>query len=223
MKLVSMVKVVFVAVVMSWGAASAQFGLGADVVSRYVWRGTDFGNAASVQPYISYTAGILEVGAWGSYSIMPVDGGYENDLYVTLSQGPVSITVTDYYFPNMEAGMDEFFKYGEDDNGASYHFIEASGTFTQGPLSLLAGVFLTNDDDNSLYFEGAYEAYAKDDVTASVFVGGGNGAYTLEDAGDDDSFNVVNVGLTVAKDMFSASYILNPDAKITFIGFGVSF
>lgn len=63
MKLVSMVKVVFVAVVMSWGAASAQFGLGADVVSRYVWRGTDFGNAASVQPYISYTAGVLEIGA----------------------------------------------------------------------------------------------------------------------------------------------------------------
>ena len=28
--------------------------IGADVVSRYVWRGTQFGTGAHIQPYMSY-------------------------------------------------------------------------------------------------------------------------------------------------------------------------
>ena len=44
--------------------AHAQIGLGADVVSRYVWRGKDFGDAVSVQPYLSYTAGPVKVATW---------------------------------------------------------------------------------------------------------------------------------------------------------------
>ena len=37
--------------------------IGADVVSRYVWRGTDFGDGVSVQPGISYSMGNVEIGA----------------------------------------------------------------------------------------------------------------------------------------------------------------
>ena len=57
--------------------ASAEVGLGADVVSRYIFRGVDFGNSAAVQPYLSVSqevaSGTLEVGAWGSFSITGVD------------------------------------------------------------------------------------------------------------------------------------------------------
>ena len=35
--------------------ATAEISIGADVVSRYVWRGTDWGDGASVQPGIAYS------------------------------------------------------------------------------------------------------------------------------------------------------------------------
>ena len=41
--------------------------LGADVVSSYVWRGTQFGSGAHIQPWVSLSTGDLEVGAWGSF------------------------------------------------------------------------------------------------------------------------------------------------------------
>ena len=49
----------------------AEASIGADVVSRYVWRGTDYGNAAAVQPFIETNLGPITVGAWGSWSISP--------------------------------------------------------------------------------------------------------------------------------------------------------
>ena len=50
--------------------AKAQFDVGADIMSRYVWRGSGYSNGPSVQPYMSY------------------------------SIGPVGLTVTNYVFPN---------------------------------------------------------------------------------------------------------------------------
>ena len=59
--------------------AAADVGFGADVVSRYVWRGTDFGNAVSVRPGMSYSTGSVEGGAWSSWAING-GGANENDL-----------------------------------------------------------------------------------------------------------------------------------------------
>ena len=57
--------------------------IGADVVSRYVWRGRDYGNAAAVQPGIETTLGPVTFGAWGSWSISPglyFNGTHNDDL-----------------------------------------------------------------------------------------------------------------------------------------------
>jgi len=191
--------------------ASAQIGLGADVVSRYVWRGTDFGNSASVQPALSYTMGSLEIGAWGSYAL--TDGGFnENDIYLTYSIGNVGITVTDYYFPE---DMDAF-NYSDEDGT---HGLEASVSFGLGDLSLLAGYFFSGDPDHSMYFEAGYGFYEKDDVTASLTVGAGDGAYVHE----SEDFDVVNVGITAASGAMSVSYIVNPQLETNFIVFCYSF
>lgn len=83
-------------------SAHAQFGFGSVIVSRYVWRGTDFGNSASVQPSLHYSVGGLEVGAWASYPIssditsLSVN---ENDLFIKYSIGRLGLMITDYYFP----------------------------------------------------------------------------------------------------------------------------
>ena len=97
--------------IISLSALMAETTIGADVVSRYVWRGTDYGNAAAVQPTIETSVGPLTVGAWGSWSISPGPAdasGNECDLYASTTVGPVGLTLTDYFFPSY-TGTDELF------------------------------------------------------------------------------------------------------------------
>ena len=65
---------------------------------HHIFRGTDFGNAVTVQPGLTYSTDSFEIGAWSSWAI---DGGgaNEHDIYASFSVGPVGITVTDYFFP----------------------------------------------------------------------------------------------------------------------------
>jgi hypothetical protein len=199
-------------ILLAWTASYAGFGLGADIYSRYVWRGRDFGNAVSVQPALSYTVGGFEIGAWASY---PIDNGSvganENDLYITYSIGNLGLTISDYYFP--ETG--DVFNYRSED---AIHFLESSVSYSLGSVGLLAGYLFSGDADNSVYAEISWDFYEKEDVNASLVVGAGNGMYVVE-----DDFNAVNVGLTVSSGSMSASYIINPDAETNFLVFGYSF
>lgn len=62
--------------------SQSSFGVGADVVSSYVWRGFKQTNTApNVQPYTTFTTGGLTVGAWGSADFTGVL--HEFDLYAT--------------------------------------------------------------------------------------------------------------------------------------------
>lgn len=196
----------------------AQFGLGADVVSRYVWRGTDFGNQLSVQPYASYTAGNVEVGAWGSFGA--VNGGAnENDLYITFSQSGFSLTLTDYFFPALSNGVatdNNFGKYGSDDGA---HFLEIMGGYSQNGVGFTAGYFFSGIGlKKSIYLQGSYELQIEGDVAANLFLGAGNEAYT-----DDTKFDVIEIGLGLSKESWSVSYIINPNQDTAFLVIGKSF
>jgi len=193
-----------------------QLDIGSDVVSRYVWRGTDFGNAASIQPYISYASGGLEIGAWSSWALTS-GGANENDLYVAYSFGPAGIAVTDYYFP-ISAGIpgSDFFDY---DSETGSHILEVSGSVATGPVGFLAAMNFHGDPDNSLYVEGSYTILDEEDMSASLTIGAGNEAYVTDEEG---GFSAVNIALSVTKDMYMASYIINPEAKIAFLVFGIS-
>ena len=78
------------------------FDVGGELVSRYLWRGIAFSNAPAIQPSLSYTFQkndfALEIGSWGSYAFN-ADAGNEADLYFNASYGPVSIGLTDYFYP----------------------------------------------------------------------------------------------------------------------------
>ncbi len=208
-------KAVVIAILMIACTAQAQpnIGIGADVVSRYVWRGTGFGNDAAVQPYISFSAGMLEIGAWSSWGVNNAAAN-ENDLYITLSGGNFALTVTDYHFPT--GSSSDFFNYDSDDG---VHILEAMGSFSNGPVSVMAAFNFLGDADNSFYGEIGYSAYSADDVNVDVVAGFGNSVYVLDESGD---FNVVNLGVGVTKGSYTASYIVNPEAEISFLVFGVS-
>ena len=178
--------------------------IGADVVSRYVWRGTDYGNAAAVQPGIETAVGPVTLGAWGSWSISPGPAdasGNECDLYASTTVGPVGLTLTDYFFPAY-AGTDSLLN-------IDIHVFELSAGADVGPVSLLAAANVSGDDDNSTYLELTYGAFS---------LGLGNGAYST-----DGEFAPVSLGISASRDNFSASYIINPDQETSFLVFGVNF
>ena len=178
--------------------------IGADVVSRYVWRGTDFGNAAAVQPGIETAVGPVTLGAWGSWSISPGPAdasGNECDLYASTTVGPVGLTLTDYFFPAY-TGTDSLLN-------LDIHVFELSAGADVGPVSILAAANVSGDDDNSTYLELTYGALS---------LGLGNGAYST-----DGEFAPVSIGVSASRDNFSASYIINPDQETSFLVFGVNF
>lgn len=207
-------------------ATAQSVSIGADVVSRYVWRGLDFGESMSVQPALTLGAGGFEIGAWGSYSIS-ADGAdaNENDLWftytvTTASGASIAIGATDYYFPG--PGADGF-------SYESAHTWELSLAFSGPetfPLSIFAG--LVTDDDKPLYLEAGLPLPAGDDVELGLHAG----MVTAEsDFYGTSGAAVVNLGITAGKDLTitdsfaiptSVSYVFNPDQDRAFLVFGIS-
>ena len=54
----------------------------ADLVSRYVWRGSDFGNSPAIQPGLDISYKNFTVGAWGSASLASLNL-QEADLFAS--------------------------------------------------------------------------------------------------------------------------------------------
>jgi hypothetical protein len=194
--------------------ATAEVGIGADVVSRYIFRGTDFGNAVTVQPGLTYSTDAFEIGAWSSWAI---DGGgaNENDIYASFSAGPVGITITDYFFP--AAAPADFFSFSD---GDAVHILEAAASAELGIASVLGAFNFSGDPENSFWVQASLplEALSSDDVEVVLTVGAGNGVYTT-----DTDPNLVQVSLDVSSGDYFSQFILNPEAEITFLVFGASF
>jgi hypothetical protein len=200
-------------------AQAEGFKIGADVVSSYVWRGSDLGNSAAIQPAISYTCaktGII-IGAWGSYAVSENNAGTrykEIDLYATLPVGPLSFTVTDYNAPD---GGDSF-----DFSNDGPNVVELSVGYAKDNLSLLAAINVAGaDNDNAKYCEVGYKFYDKDGYTAKGVVGLGDEDYYGDFGGDNIA--LVNTGISVSKDRYTASYVYNPDTAKSNLVFMASF
>ncbi len=208
-------------------AGAQSFDVGADVVSRYVWRGADYGESASVQPALSFSAGGFEIGTWASYAMHPEGAAAnEHDIWISYSTGSVSFGVTDYYFPN--AGFD-FFDFGDDGQGAHMiePFVAVSGPSTF-PIAVYAGYFAYNDPDKSIYLNATYP-FAIDGVDLSF----GIGASVAESAVyGTDGFGIIDMTLAASKSIpvtegfslpLSVAYVLNPYAERSFLVLGLSF
>ena len=217
-----------VALVAGFGPSNANaaegFKLGADVVSSYVWRGGDLGDSPAIQPALSYTCKSgLSIGLWGSYAISEntnndtatSDRYKEVDLTVSMPVGPVTLAVTSYN-ANPEAG--NTFEFGNDSNNT----VEVSASYTKNKLGLMAGVFVGgNDYDNAVYCEANYQIYSKDGYTAKAVAGLGSEGYYGDLEGK--KIALVNTGISVSKDRYTASAIYNPDTEKSFLVFMASF
>lgn len=212
------------------GTAHAQVDAGADIVSRYVWRGTDFGESASIQPYLSVGSGGFEIGTWGSFAVDPASANAnEHDLWISYSvessSGTFSFGATDYYFPNAGVGFFDF-----SDNGEGAHQIEPYVGYSgpeSFPISLSVRMFTYNEPDNSVYLAAGYP-WAVDGVDLTASIGTSAGESVMYGT---DTFGVVHLALGVSKDIplteqfalpIGVSYILNPYAERSYLVFGIS-
>jgi len=217
---------------------TAQIKVGAEIYSRYIWRGIDYGNAPSFQPAISFTSGGFSIGTWGAYSIgsQSVDLATgsasvfaEHDVWASygldVGGGSLTFTFTDYFYPS--AGL-KLFNYK--DSGGS-HVLEIGTGYTGGdgfPFSLAAYYNFFNDADRSVYLHLSYP-FALESGTIVLFAAGTPGQSVWYAA---TGAAIINAGLTYATTMpiterfalpVSASYIINPHIEQSYLIFGIRF
>ena len=225
MKLIKNSIILSFAVVLSFTTTEVKAqDFGADVVSSYVCRGTQFGTGPAVQPWFTLpelTSG-LELGVWGSFPLSD-DGGehasgqtYELDLYASYDFGPFALTITNYTFPTATGAYDP----------ASYELfdgdMEVTASASLGAIGLTVGYFT---DLEALYVEAGTTVAGMD--LAIGYGSDGDGAFY---AGGDSG--LVNVSLGGSKDIkitddyslpLFGSFIYNPDAEAAFMVVGMSF
>lgn len=214
-----------------------EISLGADFVSRYIWRGFDLGaNAPSIQPDVNLSVGGLTVGFWGAYSFSNFTALDEVDFYINYSfdvaeSGIFSLGFTDYMNPNSGVKLGNFNNY-DHINGPGAHYIELNAAYSgpeSFPISLSFNYFFHNVFDNPIYIEAGYST-GVGDVGLDLFVGatpGDKGLYY-----GIEKFGIVNLGFTASKEIkitdsfslpVSGSVIFNPAAETMFYVLGISF
>jgi len=235
--------------------------LSADLVSRYIWRGGQYnGSSPNIQPNIALNLGNFQIGNWSSYSLGGVNFIDEFDWFANYSfcKGMFTLQVTDYFFPNDTVNYDDF-DYNEQRTG---HVLEGMVSFNgteKVPITVFVAVnFYGADaakiDDNPSSSEFnektgiQYSTYAEIDYTTSIksigfkaFLGMNltnpkppdqETGYIGETGYYGDNIGLVNLGLTVSKDIpitdkftlpISGSVILNPMSKKVYAVFAISF
>ncbi len=214
--------------------------LGADFMSRYVWRGIDYGRSPSIQPYMSVALGKFEIGAWGAFTTNGLNI-QETDLYVTYSfYDALSFTLTDYFFTNDALDDNAYFSLN---NGETGHALEALLSYTlpgNVPFSLTAGTifygadkvnyYVGNDLMNnklnySTYLELGYSAsIAGKEIETFMGLATSNGLY-------GEGFGIVHLGISLSDEVkltdefalpISCALSCNPQKQNIFLVFGIS-
>ena len=159
--------------------------VGADLVSRYIWRGINLGGSTpSVQPNIEYGFGSEDhsftIGAWGAYSFSGTQTGQEADLYLSYTVKEMfSLTVTDYFFPDETLGRNKYFNYNMDwdkinsgDQVQTGHVVEAAISFNGTEKLPISVMFAMNvwGADSQKYKEEAGLMVPEDKIVMSKYI-----------------------------------------------------
>jgi len=194
---------------------SQNFTVSTDIVSSYVWRGVKYADA-SIQPTLTFSHQNFSIGSWGSAGI---DGFMEMDLYAKYAFNfGLSLGVTDYYYPGSNV-----FDYSTETGSHGYEINLGYGIkgFSLSANYILNEAGAAGTVGGDKYFEIGY-AFNK----FSIFAGAGDGWHTA-----DGSFQVVNVGLSVTKDIqitdsfklpLKGSAILNPATEQYYLTVGIT-
>ena len=203
--------------------APATFSVGADLVSRYIWRGADYGNSPGIQPAVAFSVAGFKAGFWGSYGLGQYSkqindtvvvnmGNYsEFDFYLSYTLKGFTIMAYDYFLPN-SLDPNSGNRYFDFKNNTTGHTIEVCISWAgpeKFPLQLFAGTLVYgadkgkdstgvygagNDNNFSTYFEAAYQFNVKG-FGVKPFIGG----IPFGSSWYGPSAGIINAGCTVSK------------------------
>lgn len=194
-----------------------------DLMSRYIWRGQDYGHDPSVQPGLSATWKDFTLGAWGAYTFNGV-GTQETDLYLSKEIDHLSFALWDYW--SMGDSTINLFNYNQK---TTEHVLEAQILLSGGqelPFNLLGSyLFYGADASKSVYLELQY-LHSTPSADLQLFAGyQAKGEYY----GSRPAF--VNLGCTVIKSIevtdrwslpLHLSFIVNPSANRVYLVAGIT-
>lgn len=207
----------------------AEVNLGADIVSRYIWRGSDCGSAA-VQPTLGVSYKGLSLAAWGSTGIVDSEDTKEFDLTLSYSISGLTFGITDYWFDDLGS---KYFKYAAHETA---HTFEA---FIGYDFNIFSVQWFTNfagRDGVTRHGHRAYSSYAEVNVPFKALACDWTGTVGCTPYGttyysNAKRFAIINVALKATHtfeitDKFSpdvfASVIANPRSEAAYFVCGVS-
>ena len=203
--------------------STATFSVGADLVSRYIWRGSDYGNSPAIQPAVAFSVAGFKAGFWGNYSfgqyskqindttIVNMGHYAEFDMYLSYTWKGFTLMAYDYFFPN-SLNPNSGNKFYNFKNKTTGHTVEVCLSWAgpeKFPLQLYAGTFVygadkgkdstgvygTSGNNNySTYLEAAYQFNVKG-FGVKPFVGG----IPFGSGWYGPCGGVINAGCTVSK------------------------
>ncbi len=198
--------------------------LNVDLVSRYIWRGQEYGQSPSIQPGMSASWNNFTLGAWGAYKVAGA-GQQETDIYLSKSFRHLTVSVWDYWSFCDTSSMNVFDYHPK----TTSHQLEAQVLLSGGeclPFNILASCFFYGvDTSNSMYFELQYlHSFTQADMTIFTGYQPKGKFYATKPA-------FVNLGCTISKSIavtdrwslpMSISFIVNPGSKSAWIVAGIT-
>ncbi len=205
--------------------------VGADIVSRYIWRGCDLGEAA-IQPTLGVSAAGFDLSLWGSTGIVNWTDTKELDITLSYGIAGLSVGVTDYWFNAGPEPYGRYFKYAKE---TTNHVFEAFVGYDFGFASIS---WYTNFAGNDHKADGssAFSSYCE--LAAPFSLGGAEWTAALGFVPFEspfygtDGFSVTNISLTASKELeitesfslpISAGLTVNPCSEMSYFTVGISF
>lgn len=226
-------------------SCKAKLESGADIMSRYVWRGKDFGSSPSIQPSLKLSLGNFAIGTWGAFAVNNYSQFQEADLYLSYTwKEKAQFIFTDYFFPNETPGAkNNYFEYNDT---LTSHVFETTLSWLgtdKLPLSLLVATnfygFDARHDDGSLFYSTYIELGYSGSLNGTdynLFAGFTPNKPTQDDKDAfitsgyyGETMGFVNLGVKAKKNVqiteefslpMTTSLIVNPMAENIFLVFG---
>lgn len=173
--------------------------IGADVVSKYIWRGQDCGHA-SIQPTLGIAYKGLSLTSWGSVGIVDSNDAEELDFTLAYTVGGLTVGVTDYWF---SGGSNKYFNYKKNETA---HVFEANVGYDFGAASINWYTNFAGNDGLNKDGKRAYSSYVE--LAAPFKLGGcdwkaaiGAVPFATSYYSDANGFAITNIALTASKDL----------------------
>ena len=226
---------------------SPELSVNVDLYNRYVWRGLDIANTPSMQPTLAWSSAGFEFGIWGAYTMSnQTSESDEIDFWLGYTFGmkngsSITLLATDYYFPN--AGI-KFFNFNNHDNikivltdtlpDPGAHLIELGISYTgpeSFPVTVSGYMNVYNEAGNNTYFQIDYPVKIGASEL-SLFAGAAGGSEDNPDYYGTDGFNLINIGVSTAKEIeiseklsipLNLTFGINPNDEFAYFLAGFSF